>query len=111
MWTGLASLSFILVGLCTVFVLLPRSPRLAGDTGLGPGWRFQFSPTKLFQQHIDASPERSIDEMRSDLALHMESNWDHNATGLRRLSLALEVACASLVVEIVAFFAELVRRG
>ena len=70
------------------------------------GWLFKFSPRMIIGEYIDEA-DFSIDEIRRDLALHFENNYDSNQRRLDRFYWAFTVALVVLLAHVLAWLVEL----
>lgn len=98
-WSWLAVGAFVVVGLLTIWILLPRR-----------GWTFRMSARKLIKDYVEADQPASLPEMYRDLALHLEHHFENNEKRLTHLFWRLRVASALLVGEIVVWLFVLAGR-
>jgi hypothetical protein len=69
-------------------------------------WTFKNSPTLIIGTNIEEA-HQSLDDLRRDLALHLETDYDSNSQKIRWLLRLYSAAIALLVVEIIGWLAEL----
>lgn len=69
-------------------------------------WLFKFSPRQIIGEYIDEA-NFTIDELRRDLALHFENNYDANQRLIDRMYWAYTIALVLLLAHVLAWLAEL----
>lgn len=95
-----AVVSFVAATILPLLMLIPT-----GD------WRFQFGTKALLRDYVERDPPMPLPEIQRWLAVHTESNYDHNARKLDRLYLVFALAAFALIIEVVAWLAALSGRA
>lgn len=86
-WVALGALA--LVGVLTVYILVPRT------------WRYVFGVRRLAEEAADVPDNRRELELREWLkswACYLDEHWDTQDVKLRRLTSAYAAACVALLV-------------
>lgn len=94
-FTVLALAGLVATVVATVVILLPYD------------WLLGFKATVAIRDYVEADPPASIDEMRRDIALHMQSDVKANAVRLDRLYVGFRIAVVAVGVQVVCWLAAL----
>jgi hypothetical protein len=94
-WSIIAVAAFVVTGLTVIGVLWPRHR-----------WRFVVSASAFLKAASDQSPTLAV--AHRELALRLEAMYDHNQQRLHELFALFRLSCAFLVLEVIAWIAELV---
>jgi hypothetical protein len=70
-------------------------------------WIIRPNAKKLIRDYLEVEPAASLDEMRRDLALHMENWIEGNSIKLRRLFIMYQLASVALGAEVLLWIADL----
>jgi hypothetical protein len=98
-WDGLALGLLFSLGVMIVFMLWPFQR-----------YRFRFDPGELLTTYIDRDPPASLAEMHRELALRIEADRSSNWQVIQRLRLALQIALALFLLEILAWVFAIAHR-
>lgn len=93
-WVAIAA--FVALGICALTILWPRDE-----------WGFTAAPSILVRDYIEAKTPRAVAGIHRDLALYMEASYDENEDKRGTLILWFRVASSLLLLETVAWVADL----
>ena len=91
-WSWLAVPLLASVGASALFILWPRKD-----------WEFVAGPRRLIATYVETDEPFPLAQIRRDLALHMENNYDENTERLQRLIVALRWGSVLLAGEVIAW--------
>lgn len=95
-WAWAALLFFALIGGCAVAILWP--------TG---GWLFSMDVNDLLADYVYGEDPADIDEMRRELAQHLQTAFRENKEKMALLYLLVRIGAVLLVLGALAWFADL----
>jgi hypothetical protein len=95
-WAWLAFASLALLTTCVIAILWPTR-----------GWEFRLGIAPLLSGYVEASRPADINEMRRELALHIEEAYEGNRGRLERRYALLRASAVLLAVGVAVWFVDL----
>lgn len=89
----LALLCFVAVAAASLAILWPRK------------WESAANPREVIESYIEAEAPARIENLHRDLSLHMHNSFLENQAGIERFATLLQIASASLTLEVVLWIA------
>jgi hypothetical protein len=89
----LALLCFVAVAVASLAILWPRK------------WESAANPRDVIEGYIESEAPARIENLHRDLSLHMHSSSLKNQAGIEQFSILLQIASASLTLEVVLWIA------
>jgi hypothetical protein len=97
-WSWVAVALFAAVGASALFILWPRKD-----------WEFVAGPRRLLATYVETNQPLPLEQIRRDVALHMENSYDENAERLQMLIIGLRWGSVLLAGEVIAWVVAIAR--